>query len=67
VEGGVLIARRHLWRQPRHDTLRWHLSSTALTIWITRTEYRADCRHRKEGGLLPRMVETAGAGGPMKR
>lgn len=30
------IARRHLWRQPRHGMLRWHLSSTALTIWITR-------------------------------
>jgi len=30
------IARRHLWRQPQHDMLRWHLSSTALTIWITR-------------------------------
>lgn len=30
------VARRHLWRQPQHDMLRWHLSSTALTIWITR-------------------------------
>lgn len=30
------IARRHLWRQPQRGMLRWHLSSTALTIWITR-------------------------------
>lgn len=30
------VARRHLWRQPRHGMLRWQLSSTALTIWITR-------------------------------
>lgn len=30
------VARRHLMRQPQHDMLRWHLSSTALTIWITR-------------------------------
>ncbi|WP_303636919.1 hypothetical protein [Stenotrophomonas tuberculopleuritidis] len=30
------IARRHLWRQPQQGMLRWHLSSTALTIWITR-------------------------------
>ncbi|MFL0335874.1 hypothetical protein [Stenotrophomonas maltophilia] len=30
------VARRHLWRQPRHGMLRWQLSGTALTIWITR-------------------------------
>jgi hypothetical protein len=30
------IARSHLWRQPRYGMLRWHLSSAALTIWITR-------------------------------
>ena len=30
------VARRHLIRQPRHGMLRWQLSSTALTIWITR-------------------------------
>lgn len=30
------VARRHLMRQPRHGMLRWQLSSTALTIWITR-------------------------------
>ncbi|PAM42212.1 hypothetical protein CEJ63_24705, partial [Acinetobacter baumannii] len=30
------IARRHLWRQPQHGMLRWQLSSTALTTWITR-------------------------------
>ena len=30
------IARRHLWRQPQRGMPRWHLSSTALTIWITR-------------------------------
>ncbi len=29
------VARRHLMRQPRHGMLRWQLSSTALTIWIT--------------------------------
>ncbi|WP_312308429.1 hypothetical protein [Stenotrophomonas indicatrix] len=30
------VARRQLMRQPQHDMLRWHLSSSALTIWITR-------------------------------
>ncbi|WP_313179130.1 hypothetical protein [Stenotrophomonas sp.] len=30
------VARRHLMQQPRHGMLRWQLSSTALTIWITR-------------------------------
>jgi hypothetical protein len=30
------IARVHLGHHPRHSMLRWHLSSAALTIWITR-------------------------------
>jgi len=30
------VARRHLMQQPRHGMLRWQLSSTALTIWLTR-------------------------------
>ncbi|HDS1039884.1 TPA: hypothetical protein QDZ42_003525 [Stenotrophomonas maltophilia] len=56
------VARRHLWRQPQQDMLRWQLSSTALTIWITRhwsaaqiadTARKEDfCSKRMRGALV---------------
>jgi hypothetical protein len=30
------VSREHIWAQPRHSMLRWHLSNAALTIWLTR-------------------------------
>ncbi|HFF6211806.1 hypothetical protein [Stenotrophomonas maltophilia] len=62
------IARRHLWRQPRHDMLRWHLSSTALTIWITRNWSAAQIADtaRKED-FCRAWSKRRAPGGPMKR
>ena len=62
------VARRHLMRQPRHGMLRWHLSSTALTIWITRHWSAAQIADtaRKEDfcHVWPR---PPGPGGPMRK
>ncbi|EZP45267.1 putative transmembrane protein [Stenotrophomonas sp. RIT309] len=62
------IARRHLWRQPQHDMLRWHLSSTALAIWITRHWSAAQIADtaRKED-FCRAWSKRRVPGGPMKR
>ncbi|MBA0266224.1 hypothetical protein D7T58_19240 [Stenotrophomonas maltophilia] len=62
------IARRHLWRQPQRGMLRWHLSGTALTIWITRhwsTSQIADTA-RKEDFCRTGSKQWV-SGGPMNR
>lgn len=62
------IARRHLWRQPQRGMPRWHLSSTALAIWITRhwsTAQIADTARKEDFCRIgsKRWV----SGGPMNR
>ncbi|MEN5099216.1 MULTISPECIES: hypothetical protein [Stenotrophomonas] len=62
------VARRHLMRQPRHDMLRWHLSSTALTIWITRhwsTAQIADTARKED--FCRTWSKRRVPGGPMNR
>jgi hypothetical protein len=62
------VARRHLSRQPQHGMLRWHLSSTALTIWITRhwsTAQIADTARKED--FCRAWSKRRGPGGPMKR
>ena len=62
------VARRHLTRQPRHDMLRWHLSSTALTIWITRhwsTAQIADTARKED--FCRTWSKRRVPGGPMNR
>ena len=62
------VARRHLMRQPQHDMLRWHLSSTALAIWITRHWSAAQIADtaRKED-FCRAWSKRRVPGGPMKR
>ncbi len=62
------IARRHPWRQPQRGMLRWHLSSTALTIWITRhwsTAQIADTARKED--LCRTGSKRWVSGGPMNR
>ena len=62
------IARRHLWRQPQRGMLRWHLSSTALTIWITRhwsTAQIADTARKED--FCRTWSKRRVSGGPMNQ
>ncbi|MEG2802984.1 hypothetical protein [Stenotrophomonas sp.] len=62
------VARQHLDRQPQHATVRRHLSTTALAIWITRhwsAAQIADTASKEDAcrSWQKRRVP----GGPMKR